>query len=210
MEYFFENLAFIFEANLTNEENVKKLEKYKNAIRYAIPFMCNSMEKMQFEGFECTGIRGDNYAQTDLLFEIEHPRVYSDEILKYHYNFSKVYYLDDDYYSAYDKAWARMLLDQPKEFLNKYVVFTNEESDREVVILISLARYLHALEQNCTLNKNIPNELLYRDKLLSEEEIASLIECTNETDEPSEDAIIKITDTDGNVLDELTIEAYKK
>jgi hypothetical protein len=38
----------------------------------------------------------------------------------------------------------------------------------------------------------------------------SLIECTNETDEPSEDLIIKITDTDGNVLDELTIEAYKK
>ena len=60
------------------------------------------------------------------------------------------------------------------------------------------------------LNRNIPNELSYREKLLSEEEMASLIECTNETDEPSEDVIIKITDTDGNVLDELTIEAYKK
>lgn len=209
MEYVFDKIASILETNLTNEENAKKLEKYKNAIRYALPFICSSMEKMQVEGFEYTGIRGENYTQTNLLFELEQPDIYSDEIMKYHYNLSKVYYLEGNHYSAYDKSWARILLDEMKDFLNKYVVFTNEESDKEAVILVDLARYLYALEQNCILNRNIPNELSYREKLLSEE-MASLIECTNETDEPSEDVIIKITDTDGNVLDELTIEAYKK
>ena len=210
MEYVFDKIASILEASLTNEENSKKLKKYKNAIRYALTFICNSMEKMQVEGFEYTGIQEDNYTQTNLLFEVEHPDIYSDEILKYHYNLSKVYYLESNNYSAYDKSWARTLLDEMKDFLNKYIVFTNEESDKEVVILVDLARYLYALERNCILNRNIPNELSYREKLLSEEELASLIECTNETDEPSEDVIIKITDTDGNVLDELTIEAYKK
>jgi hypothetical protein len=210
MEYIFDKIACILETNLTNEQNAKKLEKYKNAIRYSLPFICNSMEKMQVEGFEYTGIQEDNYTQTNLLFEVEHPDIYSDEILKYHYNLSKVYCLESSNYSAYDKSWARTLLDEMNDFLNKYVVFTNEESDKEVVILVDLARYLYALEQNCTLNRNIPNELSYREKLLSEEEMASLIKATNETDELAEDVIIKITDPDGNVLDKHIIEAYSK
>ena len=210
MEYVFDKIASVLGTSLTNERNSKKLEKYQNAIRHALPFICNSMEKMQVEGFEYTGIQGDNYTQTNLLFELEHPDIYSDEILKYHYNLSKVYYLESDHYSSYDKSWARTLLDEMKDFLNKYVVFTNEESDKEVVILVDLAQYLYALEQNCILNRNIPNELSYREKLLSKEEMASLIECTNETDEPLEDVIIKITDTDGNVLDELKIEVNKE
>ena len=65
-------------------------------------------------------------------------------------------------------------------------------------------------EENCILNRNIPNELSYREKLLSEEEMASLIENTKETDEPVEDIIINITDIDGNILDELTIETLSK
>ena len=210
MEYIFDKIACILETNLTNEENAKKLEKYKTAIRYALPFICNSMKKMQAEGFECTGIQGENPTHTNLLFEVEHPDVYSDELSKYHYNLSKVYYLESNNYSVYDKSWARTLLDEMNDFLNKYVVFTNEESDKEVVILVDLVRYLYALEQNCTLNRNIPNELSYREKLLSEKEMASLIKATNETDELAEDVIIKITDPDGNVLDKHIIEAYLK
>ena len=210
MEYVFDKFAFIFEIKLTNEENAKKLEKYKNAIRYALTFMCNGMGKMQFEGFEYTGIQEDNYSQIELFFEIESPAVFSDEISKHQYNLSKVHYLDEDYYGDYDKMWARKLLDQPKDFLNKYIVFTNEEPDREVVILVSLAIYLHALEQNCILNRNIPNELSYREKLLSEEEISSFKQNNGEANKPLEKVVIKTRGSDGNVLDEFEIEAYSK
>lgn len=208
MEYIFDKTASIFETSLTNEENSKKLEKYQNAIRYALSFICNSMEKMQDEGFEYTGIQGDNYTQTNLLFEVEHPDIHSDEILKYHYNLSKVYYLEGNHYSAYDKSWARTLLDEMKDFLNKYVVFTNEESDKEVVILVDLAQYLYALEQNCILNRSIPNEISYREKMLSEDEIASLNVNADKNEKPSEDLTIQIIDFDGNVLTEHILEDY--
>lgn len=203
MEYIFDKIALILETNLSNEKNTIKLEKYKNAIRYALPFICNSMKKMKSEGFEYTGIQGENSTETNLLYELEHPSVYSDEKAKYHYNLSKVYYLESNNYSVYDKQWARMLLDEMKDFLNKYIVFTNKESDREVVVLMNLVSYLHALEQNCILNRNIPNESSYREKLLSEEEIENLHEIPIETIEPLENLIIEIPDLDDNTLDEL-------
>ena len=170
MEYIFDKIAFILEGRLENQDNAEKLEKYKNAIRYALPFMHRSLEGMTIEGFEYTGIKGKNHTETNLLFELESPDVHSNELSKYHYNLSKVYCLESDNYGYWDKDWARKQVEAMSDFLNKYVVFTNEETDSELVLLVDLAIYLHALEQECMLNHSIPNDLQYREKLLANDE----------------------------------------
>ena len=56
------------------------------------------------------------------------------------------------------------------DFLRRYVDITMDESNMEMVLLVDLAIYLHALDEKCLLNQSIPNELLYRAKLLCSEE----------------------------------------
>jgi hypothetical protein len=41
-------------------------------------------------------------------------------------------------------------------------------------VLVNLALYLHALENKSELNRNIPNELRYRERLLTKEELIEL------------------------------------
>lgn len=180
IEYIFDKIAFILETNLDNASNMEKLEKYKNAIRYALPFIHNGLQNMETKGFDYTGIQGENFTETNLLMELEWPYTQSEELSKYQYNLSKVYYLESDNYSYYDKQWAREQLEVMKVFLNRYVVFTNKESDRECVVLTDLAVYLHALECKCILNQNIPNEDKYREKVLSDGEWVELFK-ENET-----------------------------
>ena len=209
IEYIFDKLAFILEGRLENKENAEKLEKYKNAIRYALPFMHRSLEGMAVEGFEYTGIIGENYTETNLLIELEHPDMRSEDLSKYHYNLSKVYYLESDNYGYWDKDWARQLVKAMGDFLNKYVVFTNEETDSEIVLLVDLAVYLHALEQECMLNRSIPNDLQYREKLLTDDEIGKLNKQKAAPEELPEEIVVRFTDTDGKVWKEIKIEPDK-
>ncbi|MBE5732766.1 MAG: hypothetical protein E7353_07025 [Clostridiales bacterium] len=201
-DYVFEKTIYILETSLTNEDNNRKLDKYKNALRYALQFMCKSLQDMELEGYDYTGIVDENTTSTNLLYELEEPYVNTKELSRFHYNLSKVYYLENDDYSYYDKKWARTLLEELKPFLNRYVVFTNNETDRECVALVSLALYLYALEQKSVLNKSIPNDLRFREQILSKEEIKKLSE-KEETHLPKIDGIVlQFVDDDGNILEE--------
>ena len=66
------------------------------------------------------------------------------------------------------------LLEKPKELINKYILFTNQESNEEVYVLIKVALYLESLTRKSILNKNIPNEEQYREILLTETEVGEL------------------------------------
>jgi hypothetical protein len=169
IKYIFDKAALILGSVLTNEKNISKMEAYKNAIRYALGFMRHSLQDMKDDGFEYTGIKGDNFCETNLLLELISPSVYSDELSEYHYNLSKVYYLEDEDYSYYDKMWARDQIKLMGDFLRKYIDITMNESDKEIVVLVDLAVYLHALEEKCLLNQSIPNKSSYRAKLLCDE-----------------------------------------
>ena len=48
--------------------------------------------------------------------------------------------------------------------------FNGTENDSEKYVLIMTALYLDSLNRNCTLNWNIPNETIYREKIMSDEE----------------------------------------
>ena len=205
LEYIFDKATSILEINLTNESNAEKLEKYKNAVRYSLKFVRRSMEEMTVDGFEYSGIKGENDTATFLLKELESPDVRSEEYWKHHNNLSKVCYLECDHYSYSDRILARSHIGAAKDFLSQYVVITNNESDAELVVLVDLAIYLHALEQKCVLNRSIPNEILYREKLLSADEINNLQEHENEGEELPGELVVQIKDTDGNIIHEYSI-----
>ena len=60
------------------------------------------------------------------------------------------------------------------ELINKYVFFTNEESDDEVIVLVSLAQYLDSLNNKTILNQNIPNKNHFRERILEGKELTEL------------------------------------
>jgi len=61
-----------------------------------------------------------------------------------------------------------------KDWLNGYVVFTNHESNEETIVLVHLAQYLDCLNHKSCINKNIPNSLKYRERLLLDDEMREL------------------------------------
>ncbi len=207
--FLFDEYVRVLSCEVSDVRNKCKLERYQNAIRYAISFVHAGLQEMSFEGVEHTGIEGRNETETSLFWELYSPVDGKGEFGKYQYNLSKVYHLIDG--DIYERRMARVLLEEIKPLLNKYVYFSNTESDDETVVLVSVARYLSALEKNCILNKNIPNTLRFRGRLLSEEEIESLNECEKEmSEETVENITIRIVDENGNEFDASELELYAK
>lgn len=178
--YYFDEYIRIFSITLTKEENKEKLEKYRGAILYSMDFLITGMQNMSFEEFENSGIKyPDASIETFLFLELSHPFSLKSEFSKFSYNLEKTYYLEQDSpYSYWDKQYARGLLEEVKPSINKFVVFENNESDEETIVLIQLARYFDALDNKNLLNKNIPNEEKYRIKTLSDSEWEFLFEET--------------------------------
>ena len=74
------------------------------------------------------------------------------------------------------------MLEKLKPLINQYVLFTNQESDEEVYVLVKIALYLESLTRKSIINKNIPNETQYRERLLTEAEIEELHQEESVTD----------------------------
>ncbi len=184
--HIFNKYIRIFKISLTNSHNQQLLEKYRCAILYALDFLRNSMQNMQQSGVENTGIRyEDPSVETDLFIELSHILNFNSAFSKFSYNLEKSYYLEpESQYSYFDKQYARGLLENVKETINRFVVFDNDESDEETLVLIALAQYLDALTGKNLLNKNIPNEERYRVRVLSTTEWEELFaeDVNNEDD----------------------------
>lgn len=164
-EYIFDYYINVFNLELTNNCNKDKLEKYKNAIRLAIKYKNASIQSMQTEGFEYTGINSPKtISDNSLFFELESPETLSTDFEKCGYNISKMYcLLPDNNYSVFDKDWAREMLEEMKSLINKYVYFTNKEPDIETVVLVIMAMYFANFEvADSDLNRNIPKNNNYR------------------------------------------------
>lgn len=175
-EYIFWGFVRAFEIEVTDKRNQNKLMLYRNAILYALVFLCNSMQEMCFEGYENTGLKyTEDWIETDLVHELSCISTYQTSFSPFSYQLGKLGYLEyENRYEYYDREYARMLLDEVKELINQYVFFSNEESDDEVVVLVNLALYLDSLNCKTILNKNIPNEKKFRENLLGEYELTEL------------------------------------
>lgn len=143
---------------------------YLNALKYAIEFEHNSMQYMSNEGFENNGLLySERNIETSLYIELYSPHSRSDEQRRYGYNLEKISYLSYD--AGYNnKQWAYIQLEEARPFLEKYVSFKGAEGDFKHYALVKLALYLDCLENKCFINKNIPNDLKYRKRLLSDDE----------------------------------------
>ncbi len=166
----FDYIINLFEINLSNEYNQSKLNLYLNALKYAIKFEHNRIQNMNSLGFENSGLSyNEKNVETSLYSELCSPRSGSDKERKYTYHWEKINYLS--YNSGYDnKQWAYILLEESCKFIEKYVLLEDNYSDFELYTLVQVALYLECLEHNCLINKNIPNSLEYRERLLSDAE----------------------------------------
>lgn len=174
--YILDELSVFFKIELSDKRNQEKLEKYKSAMLYALGFLHNSLQVMCFSGFDNTGIEyPDRNVESELYFELASPNTWDGAFAEYSYNLEKTYMLSDtNDYHYFDKQYARGLLGEIKPLINKYVLFTNDESDEEVYVLVKLALYLEALTRKSVINKNIPNDVKYRVTVLAQEELEEL------------------------------------
>jgi hypothetical protein len=173
--YPFDYIINLFELKLSNPQNQIKMNLYQNALKYAIEFEHNRMQNMSYEGFENNGLLfSERNIETSLYIELYSPHSGSEEQRRYHYNLEKISYLSyDTGYS--NKQWAYNQLNGAKIFLEKYVSFEGATGDFEHYALVKLALYLDCLENKCLINRNIPNDLKYRKRLLSDAEWKELI-----------------------------------
>ncbi|MGL4874352.1 MAG: hypothetical protein ACRC30_06840 [Clostridium sp.] len=167
----FEKVIKLLKLNVVNSENKRKMNLYIEALKYSIEFQYNSLQNMSESGFKNNGLKyEENNIQTTLYYELYSPNSKSDEVRKYGYNIEKISYLEDGSGDS-DKRWAYMQIEKAKNFFEKYITFEEAQSDLEYYALCKLALYLDCLENNCMINKNIPNDLKYREKLLSEKKL---------------------------------------
>lgn len=169
----FDFYIMVFSYHLSNETNMQYLEKYKNAIRLSMGFFHNALQNMSFCGYENTGVKDEHF--NDLFREICYPSIYNISDLRgYGYNLSKLYLLNSG--SSFERVTIDNLLEEVKPIANKYVFFTNCELAEEKLILMQMVIYFAALECNSILNKNIPNDIKYRTRLLTLDEEKKLFE----------------------------------
>ena len=165
--------------------NRELLSKYLNAIKFAMRFQHSCLQNMSFEGYENNGISfPESWLETTLLDCVMSPHSYSDEAREYGYFLSKVAEVRSDSYS--DKYYARRMLDHARPFLDKYVNFDEAETDFERYALTQMALYADSLVCNNFLNRNIPNDLRFRLRLLNDaewEELHRTEEAENEAAE---------------------------
>ncbi|MCY6482820.1 hypothetical protein OW763_00410 [Clostridium aestuarii] len=168
--YPFDYIINLFELKLSNLRNQNKLNLYLNALKYAITFEHNRLQNMSWTGFHNNGLLyPEENVETSLYIELYAPRSWSAEQRKYGYNFEKIGCLSyDTNYS--NKRWAYIQLKGALSFLEKYVLFEGAKDDFEHYALVQVALYLECLEHKCLINKNIPNDLKYRERLLSDDE----------------------------------------
>lgn len=178
-DYIFDQYIRIFKIQLSDPTNLPKLEKYKNAIIYSLDFYRNALQNMCFEGVENTGIYHESiHSWNDLFTELSSIYPKTGLFAPHTYYLSKLCDLEPnrDFSDPFHRDFARDLINELKPLINRYVSFTNNEPDEEVIVLVNLTLYLEALDHCSCLNPNIPNKIDYRERILTPSEWDYMIE----------------------------------
>lgn len=166
-------IDLLLNRNVSNIDNQIKINLYINAIKYSIEFYHQSLQLLDIN---CSGIEypNKNY-ETDLLILLISGFEYPNNKDLF-YILSKTEYLVDIDRSQTDIVFIRNLIySNFKKYMETYFQITENEDNEELFILIKTTLYFYNLENNTMLNRNIPNDLNYRLKLLTDEEMLILI-----------------------------------
>ncbi len=157
-----------FKLKLSNSKNIPLYEKYGNALRYAIQFRHNKLQNMSYVGFNNSGIKYNEEGcciDSDILNKLYHLNSTGKFYSKYHISINKTLEAlqpTNPHYPFNLEEYFK----KSKPFFRKYVFFQNVKYDFEKIALIKMALYQNCLENDCVVNRNIPNDLKYRFKLL--------------------------------------------
>lgn len=167
--YILEYYQNMFTLKLSNSANNIKFKKYKEAVRYSLSFLHERMQNMNLDSNNSGIIYPEEDYETQLFIELWMPDYKHTDKPNFKYTLEK---LDC---SVYPEALIRTLLNGIKEPINQFVIFSNTEDTFETRVLISMALYFESLAFPNILNKNIPNDLKYRERLYTEEEWEKLV-----------------------------------
>ena len=166
-------IDLLLNRNVSNIDNQIKINLYINAIKYSIEFYHQSLQLLDinYSGIKYPNKNHETDLLTLLISGLEYP---NDEDL--YYFLSKTEYLIDTDRSQTDITLIRKLIySNFKKYMETYFQITENEDNEELFILIKTTLYFYNLENNTMLNRNIPNDLNYRLKLLTDEEMRILI-----------------------------------
>lgn len=167
----FEDFIRIFNTEVTNKDNMQKVELYRSAIKLGISYLHQRLQNMDEGKGKTTGICYDaEHNYTELFIELHNPDNLG----------SKGYGIRDGIKEHLDNSYPFPIIPMNRieifnDWIAKYVWFTGNETYDEKYVLIMTALYLDSMERNCTLNWNIPNNKMYREKIMSDEQYSDLI-----------------------------------
>lgn len=195
----FDFVIALLTLNLSNPNNLNHYKKYCNAFLYAISFEHKGIQSMNFEGYDNSGIAyPEANVTTTLFYSLFTVISKSQEAQQYSYEIQKIAYL---YYKGRpdNTMWAYRMLNLAKPFFEKYITFSGAETDFEYFALTQIAMYFDCLNNKCVLNKNIPNDLKYRDRLLTAEEYTDLITPENEDNQDMQELLDLLDDMPSSI-----------
>lgn len=167
----FDDFIEIFDTEITDEANNVKVELYRNAVKLALSYLHQRLQNMDDRNGENTGILHDHsYNYTELYIEVHRPDNLG----------SGDYDIRDGIKEHLDTCYPFPLIPEDRmvafnKWIAGYINFKGTESYSEKYVLIMTALYLDSLKRDCVLNWNIPNDPIYREKVMSDEEYEILI-----------------------------------
>ena len=173
--HFIEFMISLVNLKISNSLNIDHYNKFCAAMMYAIEFQHNALQNRSYEGFENNGIEfPQKDCETTLLKELYYANSRSKGRDAHIYKLEKIADLNYDSGNV-KKGYAYEMLNAAKPFLEKYVSFEDAAGDFEHYALVQVSLYFECLGNNCLLNKNIPNDLKFRDTLLTDEHRKELL-----------------------------------
>ena len=170
LDFYLDQVIAFMGLSFSERKNQRALTKYQNALKYAIHFHHTCLQNMSFDGFENNGIAfPDPCLETTLLHCLVFLDSESIDANRYGYELDKRWELEDP--NNFDSYYAMNQIKHAIPFLEKYVSLIEAKRPYDYFILSQLALYLDCLKGNNLLNHNIPNELLYRMRRLTDKQL---------------------------------------
>lgn len=170
-DYYIDEAILFFSVNFNEKKNQTGLRKLQNALKLAISFFHNSLQNMSWEGYENTGIKYPEETDSEFLLHcLLFNRNNSKKAMDYGYEIGTLHELRDEENSSYVYGQINNM----RSFLEKYISLEGEYTRKEMYVLTQIALYADALRNKNLINQNIPNDLKYRYRCLSEKSLENL------------------------------------
>lgn len=170
-DYYIDRTLLFFSVQFQEKKNRIGLLKIQNALKLAISYYHASLQNMCWEGYENTGIKYPTEMESTFLLDcLLHMRDTSKEAMKHGYAIGTFHELVDEDSTYYPYSQ----IETARPFLERYILLDEAKTRLETYVLTQIALYADALRNKNLINQNIPNDLRYRYRRLSEKSLEKL------------------------------------